>query len=138
MSFGSLDAVLSLTVIELEMSALMRIASDVVSGARYLHERDPPIVALLTSTNIFIEENFRAKARSALSPPVLCAVPLSHGNRLAYLRIVSASQIKLGPEMRTEKRPLINVWYARDGHHSVTLFQCRCWDVGPVPHHHHF
>lgn len=65
MSFGNLEAVLSLTVIELEMSALMKIATDVVSGCRYLHERDPPIVAMLTSRNIFIEENLRAKVRSA-------------------------------------------------------------------------
>lgn len=61
MAFGPLCDLLALRAVSVETETLLQIASDIAQGCLYLHDRDPPVVAMLTSRKVLISADLTAK-----------------------------------------------------------------------------
>lgn len=61
MAFGPLCELLALRAVSIEPDSLLQIAFDIAQGCLYLHDRDPPVVAMLTSRKVLISADLTAK-----------------------------------------------------------------------------
>lgn len=62
-SMGSLHSLLNSAVGDLELPELSKIAVGVVTGCRYLHESQPPVVVNLSTQRILIDSSFSPKVQ---------------------------------------------------------------------------
>lgn len=67
MAFGPLCDLLALKAVSIETDTLVQIAMDIAHGCLYLHERNPPVVAMLTSRTVLISADLTAKVQLAFT-----------------------------------------------------------------------